>query len=368
MNQSDQKRNAKRRRRRVSFRVILLGLAGFFGLVLAELGLFVAAPQEMMSPRYRFSPEYGARPFPNVTMVHSKRGSFRFRYTTNRNGFRGEEKPISNRYDIPNIVIIGDSRSFGMGADDGEQYPHLLQHHLGQTANVVNLGCPSWGLTQQIRCFYERGQLYKPEIVILQTNANDVEDNQINKVTTVTDGKFTFHDSPNSANWVKRYLSESWIQKSNLYNLVRDDLYQWLTRRTVDLPQGGGETANTPDSAQQFYIELLSAFAKDLKDAGVKLIVFSHEIDFRFSPKVDSHIRKLDESGMITYCPLDPWLEGKTDYESPEGHLLGTLGHKIAAQGLAVFLGSDEFLGNESESHPLVRDDATVYSDGAQDQ
>ena len=214
----------------------------------------------------------------------------------------------------------------------------LLQEHLGDSASVINLVSPSGGLTQQVRCFYETGQLYQPEIVVLQTNANDVEDNQINKVTTVADGRFVFHDSPNTANWVKRYLSESWIQKSNLYNLVRDDVYQCLTRRSVDLPGEGGGSKNTPESAQQFYNELLSAFSQDLNDSGVKLIVFSHEIDFRHSPTVRKHILALDQAGLITFCPLGPWLEGKTDYGSLEGHLLGKLGHRIAAEGLAKFI------------------------------
>lgn len=344
--------SSKSRRRRVLFRVGLLGLGAIFGLVLAELMLFVAAPQETLSPRYRFSPEYGARPFPNVTMVHSKRGAFHFRYSTNREGFRGPDVPVSNRYVKKNIVILGDSRSFGMGTDDGQQYPYLLQQHLGSETMVINLGCPSWGLTQQIRCFYENGQLYQPKIVILQTNGNDVDDNQINKVTTIVDGKFVFHDSSNSANWFKRYLSASWIQKSNLYNLVRDDLYQWLTRRAVSLPEQTEQTTLTSDDAQQFYNELLIAFANDLRDSGIRLILFSHEVDFRSSPAVQEQIRALDDAGLVTHCPLEPWLDGKQGYGSPEGHLLGKLGHEIAADGLAKLL--RDFPGDNRVEHEAI--------------
>lgn len=340
---------AKNRRRRICFRLLLLGLGGIFGLVLAELVLAVVAPQEMLSPRYRFSPEYGVRPFPNVTMSHSKRGAFHFRYSTNRNGWRGPDIPISNRYDRPNVVILGDSRSFGMGVDDAQEYPYLLQQQLDGKLNIVNLGCPSWGLTQQIRCFYEMGQLYQPPIVILQTNGNDVDDNQINKVTTIEDGRFAFHDSLNSANWFKRYLSRSWIQKSHLYNLVRDDLYQWLTRRTVHLSERTADATFTSEVAQQFYNELLTAFAEDLNRSGIKLIVFSHEGDFRRSPVVQKHILELDSAGLVTFCPLDPWLEGRQDYGSPEGHVLGRLGHEIAADGLAE----------------LLSDAANSFSDGA---
>lgn len=321
--------------------MILLGCGAIFGLVLAELALAVVAPQDLLSPRYRFSLEYGARPFPNVTMLHTKRGSYHFRYSTNRDGFRGRDVPISNRYETNNVVILGDSRTFGMGTDDGQEYPNLLQQHLGEKMNIVNLGCPSWGLTQQIRCFYERGRLYQPSIVILQTNGNDVEDNQKNKVTTVQDGKFVFHDSANSANWIKQYLSRSWIQKSNLYNLVRDDLYQWLTRRSVGLPKDNDQTTVKSDAAQQFYNELLTAFAQDLNHSGIKLIVFSHSLDFRKSPTVQKHVAELDAAGLVTLCLLDPWLEGKQEYGSPEGHLLGKLGHEIAAGGLADLLNAE---------------------------
>lgn len=327
-------------RRKILFRVILLGMGGLLGIGLAEISLALLAPQETLSPRYMFSREYGVRPFPEVTMVHERKGHFHFEYRTNRLGFRGKDVPISNRYPTENLVLLGDSRSFGFGVNDGQNYATLLEEKLDGRVQVVNLGCPSWGLTQQIRCYYEFGQLYKPRFVLLQTNANDVEDNQINKVTTVHDGRFVFTDSGNSANWVKRYLSRSLLQKSHLYNLVRDDVYRLFTQRSVGLPEQTERVQHQPEDAQRFYNELLSAFAADLRSSGVELILFTHDIDFHESPLVAAHIREMAEAEQLRHCRLDPWLEGQQDYGSPEGHLLGISGHAIAAQGLAEFLRS----------------------------
>src|SRR5262249_17457961 len=71
--------------------------------------------------------------------------------------------PISNVYDRPNIVVIGDANTFGLGVADGEEFSALLNNALGTEASVVNLGVPGWGLTSEIRAYYEFGRLFDPE-------------------------------------------------------------------------------------------------------------------------------------------------------------------------------------------------------------
>ena len=43
--------------------------------------------------------------------------------------------------------------------------------------NVINLGGSGWGLTQEIKRFYEFGQLYHPKVIILQFDETDPKDN-----------------------------------------------------------------------------------------------------------------------------------------------------------------------------------------------
>jgi hypothetical protein len=94
--------------------------------------------QEEMMPRYRYSARYGHKLMPSATITQLP-GVWRIIYHTNEHGFRTGMPPISNVYDRPNIVVIGDSNTFGLGVADGEEFSALLNNALGTEASVVNL-------------------------------------------------------------------------------------------------------------------------------------------------------------------------------------------------------------------------------------
>src|SRR5437667_8092616 len=132
---------------------------------------------------------------------------------------------ISNRYDRPNVVMLGDSATFGQGVNDGEEYPLVLAKQLAGEASVVNLRVPSFGLTHEIRTFYEFGLLFQPAVVVLQFSFNDPYDNFYEMVTTVQDGRFRFHrdrSMSRAMGHVKQWLSNSILQRSAAYNFTRN--------------------------------------------------------------------------------------------------------------------------------------------------
>src|SRR5262245_38476824 len=111
-------------------------------------------------PPYRYSARYGHKLMPSATITHQLPGVWRIIYHTNEHGFRTGMPPISNLYDRPNIVVIGDANTFGLGVADGEEFSALLNNALGTEASVVNLGVPGWGLKSEIRVYYEFGRLF----------------------------------------------------------------------------------------------------------------------------------------------------------------------------------------------------------------
>ena len=157
-----------------------------------------------MMPRYRYSARYGHKLMPSATFTHQLPGVWRIIYHTNEHGFRTGMPPISNVYDRPNIVVTGDSNTFGLGVADGEEFSALLNNALGTEASVVNLGVPGWGLTSEIRAYYEFGRLFDPRIVILQFSDNDPDDNMYQRVTTVENGRFPFHLDNSMNIWAAR--------------------------------------------------------------------------------------------------------------------------------------------------------------------
>jgi hypothetical protein len=308
------------------------GLITFITVALLEVAVRFIVPQPALYPRYLYSERYGHLLPASSTIVHEMRGAWRFTYTTNEYGFRAAMPGITNRYDRPNIVLLGDSCTFGQGVNDGEQYSAALASRLAEEARVVNLGVPGFGLTHEIRVFYEFGLLYQPAVVVLQFHMNDVDDNLFERVTTVEGGRFRFHRDHSVAGplrAVKDWLSTSILQHSSAYNLARNTLYKVWHRRVVKY-----ESAEARSHKEAFYNELLTAFAEDLARRGIALVMFDVPRHFAKWPGVQAHVMSLESRGLLRVLDSDAWFAGVTGYSTPEGHPWGPLGHRIVADHL----------------------------------
>jgi hypothetical protein len=314
-------------------------------LLLGEALIWVASPTECMYPRYQFSPEYGLIPFPNVTMVHRKPRHYRFEYTVGSDQCRGEI-PSPAEASHPVVAVLGDSYTFGMGVSDGDEYGSVMQRELGDRATVINLGGPGWGLTQQARRFVELGESYDPEIVILQFCANDPDDNLLNRVTRVEDGELVFVESSSSLNLMKKYLSRSFVQRTQLYNFLRGRASRIAFERAARRdeaqlpPEAAASTANGtagagPTPIERVYGDLLDAFARRLHDDGRTLIVIAVDRQLESYPGIRDKVAELDERGLLRYVEVLDFLSGHEPYDSAEGHLWGATAHQIVGDGLA---------------------------------
>jgi hypothetical protein len=308
------------------------GLVAAISLGLLEVAVRLLMPQQELYPRYRYSERYGHLLPPSTRIIHRLPGAWRFVYHTNEYGFRVAMPELSNRYDQPNIVVLGDSCTFGQGVNDGEQYTVALARRLAAEATVVNLGVPGFGLTHEIRLFYEFGLLYQPALVVLQFHMNDPDDNVYEKVTTLEGGRFRFHPDHSMSgplHAIKDWLSTSVLQHSAAYNLARNTAYHYWYHRVVRY-----ETLAARQRKEAFYNELFTAFAEDLQRRGIGLIVFDVANHFAKWPGVQSHLQALAQRGLVRVLESRPWFDGLRDYATPEGHPWGPLGHRIVAEHL----------------------------------
>lgn len=317
-------------------------------LALGELAVRIFSPTEYLYPRYQFSAEYGMIPFPDVTMTHAVPGRFKFTYTVNSNHCRGDL--VAPDPGSPTVVVLGDSYSFGMGVDDGQEFPSVMRENLAERCQVANLASPGWGLTQQIRRFYDTGMAYNPDVVILQFCANDPDDNFANRVTKVSDGEFVYVDSEYSFNVLKKYLSKSIIQKSQLYNYFRGHAARAAQEWFVDKRQtqagdkvavADSETRAAPEAVpapEAVYIELLETFSADLQKRDIPLIVISVDNQLTRFAHIDVAVQRLNDSGMLTYLEVLDWLADIGDYRSPEGHVWGSPAHAVIGNELARYV------------------------------
>jgi hypothetical protein len=316
---------------------------------ISEIAIRLLSPVETLHPRYKFSPEYGLALFESTTMVHSRPGKFKFRYSVNSNGHRG---PVHDPGPSPGettIVVLGDSYAFGVGVDDGEEFASQMSRELGEDARVVNLGNPGWGLTQQIRRYMEYGRLFEPDLVVLQFCSNDLEDNLGYMVTTLpNEGSgeaFAFRTSDRRFGWIKRYLSRSILQKSQTYNLFRNSIYVFFKDRAVreresTMEERAGSVA-TP--REQFYVDLLDRFTDVLAGDETDFLMISINGQLAESPWLMERVKAMDASGRLEYVEVVPWFAHENDYGSPEGHAWGAKGHAIVGVRLARYIRTMSF-------------------------
>jgi hypothetical protein len=279
-------------------------------------------------------------------MVHGVPRKYEFHYTVNSMQSRGEPV-LPGASDRPTVVVLGDSYSFGMGVNDGEEFPSVMRRALAGRADVVNLGSPGWGLTQEIRRYHELGAAYEPEIVVLQFCANDPEDNLANLVTRVEDGKFVFVDSQNSLNLIKKYLSRSFVQRTQLYNFVRTRAsvvaQRILIRREAERLQTAVPAGTTPAAVpviEKVYVDLLMAFAAEMRERGTALWFISVDHNVEQFPHIAATVQELNARGDLRYIEVLDWLRGHEPYYSPEGHSWGEPAHKIIGEHLAAEVAS----------------------------
>ncbi|MFC1805165.1 SGNH/GDSL hydrolase family protein [Candidatus Omnitrophota bacterium] len=327
--------------RKTSFFVPLLIIC-MAAFILGELMIFILSPRVYMYPRMKFSAQYGFMLYENCRMVHGVPWRWKVFYTINEYQYRGESVLPAEKYDKTNIVILGDSYSFGYGVNDSATYPAVIAAKLENDFNVINLATPGWGLTQHIRRYYEFGRLYLPRIVILQFHPNDPEENLENKVTAIENKKFKFQDSGNTFNLIKKYLSRSIIQKSQIYNLFRESGFRFFERRAMvrsdPSRQTGGGSEEGIYPGDDFYNELLELFAKDLRRHGSELIMISTNGGLEQFPKIKAKVSSLSSRGFLAYYDVRPWLKDVSGKRAPDGHLWGKEAHYILGERLSEII------------------------------
>jgi hypothetical protein len=100
------------------------------GFGLAKLALRFLHPQETMYPRWVASDDFRNELPRNARIVHRQGCQWEFICHTNALGRRGPYVPITDAYDPPNVVVLGDSFTFGAGVKDNEVYTQAMSRYL----------------------------------------------------------------------------------------------------------------------------------------------------------------------------------------------------------------------------------------------
>ena len=334
-----------------------------FALFIGEGLIRTFMPQILMTPRFDFREDIGLINFSDVVMEHRIPGQETLYYTVNQERYRGEV--ITPEFNGDKIVVLGDSFTFGIGVQDDETYSHVLDQNLKGKMKVVNLGNSGWGLTHQINRYLTYGKKLKPKMVVLQFAANDPKDSILTPsiIWDSQKNEFKFQKvEQQNLNFFRRAVSyfkpvyKLLTGHSHLYNYLRHPLYSSFVKkdRSRNNPNKLSETEDKTDnmpfyrsrSSEEFYMRLLTNFAKYLKAQNTPLVMISVQApggtQLDLFPSIKQRVLELEAQELLTYLRTDRWMSfesiKKNGWRSPEGHLWGAVPHKVIGESLSQWI------------------------------
>jgi hypothetical protein len=168
--------------RRTAARLLLLGISAAVSLLIAEVAVRLVRPQAVMTVSrglYVPDPPRRYRLQPGFRGTVTNRVEFDTRVRINREGLRGPEIGPKTPGTL-RVLALGDSFTFGVGAQETETYPDRLQEILrsrGVRAEVLNAGAPGYGVPDEAAWFERWGRPLAPDLVLVAVFiGNDLQD------------------------------------------------------------------------------------------------------------------------------------------------------------------------------------------------
>jgi lysophospholipase L1-like esterase len=214
-------------------RLILLSFSFALSLVVAEIAVRLVRPQAVMTVsrglyepdeprRYRIAPGFRGR--------IANQAEFDTEVAINREGLRGPEigpKPAGG----VRILAIGDSFTFGVGAQQEETWPARLERRL-RNAQVLNAGAPGFGVPDEVAWFERHGVGLDPDVVVVAVFlANDLQDASPDQPkVAVVDGALVV---PGETGGLRRWL----YYHSHLFRLLKSSVLEGRARSLLGLKE-----------------------------------------------------------------------------------------------------------------------------------
>jgi lysophospholipase L1-like esterase len=280
--------------------------AAVFALLVGEVIVRIFAPTERLVPLNEVILGITAQK-PNVSGDHIVPHTFAVSYQTNSQRFRSDKTftPYSDPR-VARVAVVGDSFTFGWGANDDQTYPsrleQLLNSKVGPT-EVLNAGVCGTGTGNEALWYDLWVRRFHPNLVILTVVPNDVDDDLARPLFSIDASGSV---SPKSAVQVGQFQSQSLTARRLVTGLP---LYDYLTehsellnlfRRTVSL------------LIRRHHLKQTSAVAGPSAFATVGLRLLGGEIEW-LNQRVQSSGAQL----IVVFVPFRETVYGNTPKTNP---------------------------------------------------
>lgn len=314
-----------------------------------------------------YHPLLGYTGVPNLDTVFTL-PDFSHRIVNNSRGFRDLER-VHETGGARRIVVVGDSTAWGWGVEAGERFSDLMERMLPGW-EVINLAQAGYSTDQELLLLESEGLNYRPEIVLLLFDRNDVVEGNNAKLIDGTqpkpwyedlDGVLALRGVPvpyNPAYWAKK----SALAKicggpvpTLVWHRLRDrvlpqsHLWNWLAFRVAHplwKREGGGERPADPKVLGErmgLTKKLLSRMSLLCAERGARLVIA--DVPSEYTPLLADFCRE----EKIPYLDLRPAVEGKLRPVAHRrvGHW-NRYGHRLVADAAVDFLKRNGLLGGAS--------------------
>lgn len=217
-----------------------VALALSLGVGEAAMRAVVALPLERRLPEVKYA-SHDVRRF---TLRPNQRAfTYGATATIDERGFRANGEG-SQAVDGPTILALGDSFTFGLGVDDRETWPALVEQRMrasGGAVNVLNAGTISYGVFQQLDLLKATLVELRPTIVIHGLYWNDYMNPQPPKATdpaVVTAEGYFVWDQPQEVDTAAQQARAA---------LNRSALFYSLKQVVAQTRRGGSTSAYSVD-------------------------------------------------------------------------------------------------------------------------
>jgi lysophospholipase L1-like esterase len=265
------------RLRRAGAAVALFALSCALAFALAEGLVRRFAPQPV---RVAWEDERnGVRvPRPGVRGRHAVPGKFDVRVAINGQRFRARrEYAAAPDSGVTRVAVLGDSMTFGWGAEDDQAYPAQLESILGDGTHafeVINAGYPGTCLGEKAAWYVEGVRPFRPGLVVLTLLGDDVDGDLFWRVFALDAAGRAVRNPPSRRSAAVRTASSTrsvfqavpgyavLAERSELFALVRSAATRAASReRTTAL----GQRPATPAEVAAFRQEGLALLSAELR-------------------------------------------------------------------------------------------------------
>ena len=128
------------------------------------------------APVFGSHPTLGKWSLPNTQGIVERR-EYRIHVHINTKGLRGPEKDYPKPPGKFRILFLGDSFTYGTGAEENETFVHLVEQIGVSRVDAINGGAPGSSTADEFRFLSLEGYKYSPDLIVLCFFQNDVDDN-----------------------------------------------------------------------------------------------------------------------------------------------------------------------------------------------